>query len=171
MLQISRRIEYALRAAVHLARLPEGQRVSFREVAAQEDVPGDFLAKILRSLVDAGLAESTRGPGGGFALAKSANDISFLDVIEAAEGPIALNRCCDAGIGCERAGDCTLESVWKRGERAMLEVFRSTRLADLALTASVPASPPATQPTPQPSTQPVSGICMVPSRVAEMIES
>lgn len=172
MLQITRRIEYALRAAVHLARLPEGTRVSYKDVAEREDIPRDFVAKILRSLVDAGLAESTRGPGGGFSLARSPETITFLDVIEAAEGPIALNRCCEAGEGCERSGDCSLESVWRRGERAMVDVFRSTSIAQVAGVAQPtpsPASPPQTQPIP---TAPSTGrICMVPAQVAEMIES
>ncbi len=168
MLQITRRIEYALRAAVHLARLPAGTRVSYRDVAEQEDVPRDFVAKILRSLVDAGLAESTRGPGGGFSLARAPETITFLDVIEAAEGPIALNRCCEAGEGCERSGGCTLESVWRRGERAMIDVFRSTSIAEVARVPSG-GTPPPTQPVPAaPST---GRICMVPATVVEMIES
>lgn len=131
MLQVSRRVEYALRAAIFLARREPGEIVSFKEIAEREGVPRDFLAKILRSLVDAGLVRSARGASGGFALARNADQISFLEVIEAADGPVALNNCCDAGPGCGASRSCTMADIWRRGESAMLDVFRTTRLSDL----------------------------------------
>ncbi|TVR03041.1 MAG: Rrf2 family transcriptional regulator [Deltaproteobacteria bacterium] len=131
MLQVSRRVEYALRAALHLAALPSGEVVPFRDLAEREHAPKDFLAKILRSLVQAGLVQSVRGAGGGFQLARSADEITFLDVIEAADGPVALNDCTPQGDGCQHSMDCGMAHVWHAGEQAMLEVFRRTRLADL----------------------------------------
>jgi len=129
--QVSRRVEYALRAAVFLCSLPPGEVVSFKEIATNQQVPKDFLAKILRSLVDAGLVRSVRGPSGGFGLARDPSEISFLDVIIAADGPIAINNCCEFGDGCDHVSRCSMKSVWRRGEAAMLEVFRRTPLSDL----------------------------------------
>ena len=63
-LQISRRIEYGLRAMVCLAAQPEGRVMPFREVARRMNVPQDFLAKILKQLVTRQLAVSTRGARG-----------------------------------------------------------------------------------------------------------
>lgn len=132
MLQVSRRVEYALRAAIHLASLPPGVVISFRELADRERAPRDFLAKILRSLVEAGIAASIRGPGGGFQLARPADQVSFLDVIEAADGPVALNDCTPHGDGCLHSVHCGMAHVWLAGEAAMVEVFRNTRLSELA---------------------------------------
>lgn len=120
-----------MRAALHLAALPEGERVSFRHLADREQAPREFLAKILRSLVEAGIVSSIRGPGGGFQLARPADEIRFLDVIEAAEGPVALNDCTPHGDGCMHSMDCGMAHVWQAGEQAMIEVFRRTKLADL----------------------------------------
>jgi Rrf2 family protein len=131
LLQVSRRVEYALRAAIFLARRDAGEIVSFKEIADREGVPRDFLAKILRSLVDAGIVRSTRGASGGFALARTPAEVTFLQIIEAADGPVAVNNCCDAGGGCVVSAACAMASVWRRGENAMLDVFRSTRLSDL----------------------------------------
>lgn len=97
-----------------------------------EGIPEEFLAKILRTLVDGGVATSTRGPNGGFALAREPAAISFLDIIEAVDGPIALNACCERGVGCARISDCAMDHVWRKAEDAMLDVFRRTTLADVA---------------------------------------
>jgi Rrf2 family protein len=132
VLRISRKIDYGLRAMIYLASIPAAAVVPFREIARRMSVPEDFLAKILKQLVDEGLVRSSRGPHGGYALARPAGDISFLDVIEAVEGPIALNVCLD-DEGCGRSPTCTMVGVWREGQEKMLEVYRQYRLADLAL--------------------------------------
>ena len=132
VLRISRKIDYGLRAMIYLASISPEAVVPFREIARQMLVPEDFLAKILKTLVDEGLVRSTRGPHGGYALAKPASDISFLEVIEAVEGPIALNVCLDED-GCGKAAACTMVGVWREGQERMLEVYRAASLASLAL--------------------------------------
>jgi Rrf2 family protein len=132
VLRISRKIDYALRAMIYLASISPDAVVPFREIARQMLVPEDFLAKILKTLVDEGLVRSTRGPHGGYTLARPSTDISFLEVIEAVEGPIALNVCLDDD-GCGNAPHCTMAGVWKQGQEKMLEVYRLARLSDLAM--------------------------------------
>jgi Rrf2 family protein len=133
VLRISRKIDYGLRAMIYLASIRPDAIVPFREIARQMMVPEDFLAKILKTLVDQGLVRSTRGPHGGYALAKPASDISFLDVIEGVEGPIAINVCLDGDDPCSKAEACTMVDVWRQGQEKMLEVYRQAKLADLAL--------------------------------------
>lgn len=132
VLRISRKIDYGLRAMIYLASIPRESVVPFREIARQMLVPEDFLAKILKTLVDEGLVRSTRGPHGGYALARAATDVSFLDVIEAVEGPVALNVCLD-DEGCPKAAACTMVAVWKQGQDKMLEVYRAAKLEQLKL--------------------------------------
>ncbi len=132
VLRISRKIDYGLRAMIYLASIPPEAVVPFREIAHQMMVPEDFLAKILKTLVDEKLVRSTRGPHGGYALARPASEISFLDVIEAVEGPVAINVCLDDDP-CKKASACTMVGVWRRGQERMLDVYREAKLADLAL--------------------------------------
>jgi Rrf2 family protein len=132
VLRISRKIDYGLRAMIYLSSIRSGAVVPFREIARQMDVPEDFLAKILKTLVDQGLVRSTRGPHGGYALGRSADAISFLEVIEAVEGPIALNVCLDGDDACGHSSSCTMVSVWKLGQERMLDVYRQAKLAELA---------------------------------------
>jgi Rrf2 family protein len=132
VLRISRKIDYGLRAMIYLASVVPGAIVPFREIARQMDVPEDFLAKILKTLVDAGLVRSARGPHGGYVLARSPSEVSFLDVIEAVEGPVALNTCLDGEDACGHSVLCTMTAVWKLGQERMLDVYRQAKLADVA---------------------------------------
>lgn len=142
-LQISRKIEYGTRAMVYLASLPEGMTTSFREIARKMGIPQEFLAKILKTLAKAELVRSTRGARGGYALARPPSAISFLEVIEAVEGPIGINLCTPdhATAGCSFSETCTMHSVWRTGQERMLEVYRSTKLDKLAMRSLVFKSP------------------------------
>ena len=117
---------------IYLASIPIASVIPFREIARQMDVPEDFLAKILKTLVDQGLVRSTRGPHGGYALARTSANISFLDVIEAVEGPVALNVCLDGEDACGHSTSCTMVQVWRQGQERMLDVYRLAKLSDLA---------------------------------------
>ena len=79
------------------------------EIGHAQDIPESFLAKILQSLVHAGLAESRRGARGGFALGRPARDISMRAVVEAVDGPIALNACVLYPDDCERSARCAMQ--------------------------------------------------------------
>ncbi len=132
--QISRRIEYGLRAMVCLAAQPQGRAMPFREIARRMNVPQDFLAKILKQLVTRQLAVSTRGARGGYRLGRPAKEISFLDVIEAVEGPVVVNLCQDGQHdSCRLSRGCTLYGVWKRGQEKMIDVYRTATLDQLAM--------------------------------------
>ena len=135
-LQISRKIEYGTRAMAFMASLPDGMTTSFREIARKMAIPEEFLAKILKTLVKAQLVRSTRGAHGGYNLGRPPSQISFLDVIEAVEGPVGVNHCTDqdkSQLGCSFSGSCTLHHVWAEGQARMLEVYRATTLDKLAM--------------------------------------
>src|SRR5512137_9316 len=142
VLRISRKIDYGLRAMIYLASIPSDSVIPFREIARQMDVPEDFLAKILKTLVDEGLVRSARGPHGGYALARPSSEINFLEIIEAIEGPVALNVCLDPDDACPRQPGCTLAGVWREGQEKMLDVYRNANLSSLAGRCSEVGNPP-----------------------------
>src|SRR2546421_9790108 len=132
VLQISRKIDYGLRAMIHLAGLPAGKVASLQDMSTGLHIPREFLAKILKVLAGGSLVRSTRGAHGGYQLARQAREISFLEVIEAVEGPVQLNVCLDHKDRCDVSSSCTMYHVWKAGQDRMLEVYRRTTLAELA---------------------------------------
>ena len=132
VLQISRKIDYGLRAMIHLAGLPPDRIASLQGLSTTLHLPREFLAKILKLLAEKGLVRSARGARGGYQLARPARDISFLEVIEAVEGPVQLNVCLDHMDRCDVSASCTMVHVWKAGQERMLEVYRRTSLAELS---------------------------------------
>ena len=132
-LQISRRIDYGLRAMIYLASQPIGTVSPLSEIARRTDVPQEFLAKILKTLARQKMVKSTRGAHGGYTLARPARDLSMLDVIEAVEGPVRVNVCSDDHDACNLSHSCSMYGVWKLGQDRMLEVYRAATLDKLAM--------------------------------------
>jgi Rrf2 family protein len=131
LMQIPRKIEYALRAMIHLADNPEGvARGSV--IARQEQIPKYYLEKVIRDLMRRGLVRARRGPGGGYQLARPPETVSFRDVIEAVEGPITLNVCVDGSSVCNLQPACRMFRVWEEGQRVLLDVFSHTMLNEVA---------------------------------------
>ncbi len=83
----SRSAEYAIRALVYMARVPEGKYAMTRVIAEEEQIPVHFLAKILQELARKGLLKSNKGPSGGFTLRIPADEICLLQIVEAMDGP------------------------------------------------------------------------------------
>src|SRR5947199_10578672 len=133
VLQISRKIDYGLRAMIHLAGLPAGKVASLQDLSSTLHLPREFLAKILKVLAGRGLVRSSRGAHGGYQLARPAREISFLAVIESVEGPVQLNVCLDHKDRCDVSVSCTMYHVWKSGQDRMLDVYRNTTLAELSM--------------------------------------
>ena len=122
--------DYAVRAAIDLARHYGGRRKA-REIAAAMDIPQQYLAQVLAPLVRQGLLVAVAGPGGGYALARNPEAITLLDVIEAAEGSIGGGRCLLSGMPCNPNSTCAVHETWRRAQLAMTAELRATTLAEL----------------------------------------
>jgi Rrf2 family protein len=131
-MQLTRAADYAVRVMIHLAAQPEGSVVSKALLAKAADAPESFLSKILQSLARAGLIQARRGTVGGFSLLPLGAGASLLGVVEAIDGPIALNLCLTSGIPCHRHYECAAHSVWVRAQAAMLAVLSEAKIAQLA---------------------------------------
>jgi len=133
-LRLTSAADYAIRAMIHLACLPDGGVALRSEIAEAQYIPTSFMAKILRSLVRARLLRSSRGVNGGFSLARPAADINMLEIVEAIEGPLALTDCVPSPTGCGWAMDCPASAVWLKVQDAMKETLKETTLEDLVST-------------------------------------
>ena len=131
-LQLTRGSEYAIRAMMYLAGRPVGEVCSLHDVGSEQNVPESFLAKIFQSLVHAGLVASHRGAHGGFALARPGDQITIAQVVEAVDGPVALNGCVLWPETCERSDRCTMHRVWLRAQEQMMGVLDEVTFADLS---------------------------------------
>lgn len=86
-MRLSRASAYALGAVLQLAHAPAGMPIPCSQLAKNGHMPERFLLQVLRNLVNHGILVSTRGVDGGYSLARSLDDISMLQILEATEGP------------------------------------------------------------------------------------
>jgi Rrf2 family protein len=131
-MQVSRKVDYALRAVIHLANQEAaGRACSVAGIAAAERLPKQFLEKIVQQLIHKGLVRSRRGPHGGYVLARDPAMVTFRDVIEAVEGPISLNACVGDHPDCFLIGACGMNRVWAEGQRRVMDLFETTTIASV----------------------------------------
>jgi Rrf2 family protein len=86
-MRLSRASAYALGAVLQLSHAPAGMPIPCSQLAKFGQMPERFLLQVLRNLVNHGILISTRGVDGGYALARSLDEISLLQILEATEGP------------------------------------------------------------------------------------
>jgi Rrf2 family transcriptional regulator, iron-sulfur cluster assembly transcription factor len=108
----SKSSEYAIRAATHLATLPDGHSAMAKDIARLEDIPAPFLAKILQELARKGLLRSVKGPSGGFSLKRKAAEIRLLDIVGAVDGLSHYGQCIAGFRECSEKTACPLHYSW-----------------------------------------------------------
>ncbi len=128
---LGRRGDYAVRAMMNVAR-HSPQRRKARQIVAEMDLPERYATQILGTLVNSGLLEAQAGPDGGYTLARPAHEISLLEVVELAEGPIALDQCTLRGGPCDWVASCPLHDSWAAAQTAFTDRLRATTFAELA---------------------------------------
>jgi Rrf2 family protein len=131
-MQITRQADYAVRAMVYLSQIGPEKRAATGQIAQEKNIPPSFLAKIVSQLSVAGLLHTSRGARGGVALAKPAEAISLLDVIEAIDGPIMLNDCVGEISSCKYDDDCPLKPVWCDAQKMLVDHLSNTNFAQFA---------------------------------------
>jgi Rrf2 family protein len=128
-MQITRQADYALRAMLYLAQIEPNQRAATSTIAEQQRIPPSFLAKIISQLSIAGLIHTSRGARGGVTLARQPEEITILEVVEAIDGPIALNECTLSTAGCPFGESCPLRDLWCDAQSDLVNRLRTTTFA------------------------------------------
>jgi len=131
-MQITRQADYALRTVVYLAGKPPEYRAATYVIAKEKQIPTSFLAKIISQLSIAGLISTSRGAHGGVCLARPANSISVLEVIEAIDGPIRINECTSNTSICPFTEECSMYDLWCAIRDELVNKLRETKLSQVA---------------------------------------
>jgi len=107
---LAQKTRYALRSLLYLAEDQGGSPVQLARIAETQRVPPKYLELIMLDLKKADLVRSTRGPRGGYRLARAPDEISFGAIVRVMEGPIALVSCASENF-YEPCGDCHDEAT------------------------------------------------------------
>jgi Rrf2 family protein len=122
--------DYAFRLLVALAQAPD-KPISSRTLASEGGVPYQFASKIMQKLHEQGLVESVMGPFGGFRLARPAEQVTLLEIIEAVQGPVVVNACLLGQDTCQRRNICPVRDKLESLQKTMVDYLQSVSLADL----------------------------------------
>ena len=143
-MKMSTKGRYAVMAMIDIAQDTSGAPVSLAAIAERQDISQEYLEQLFAKLRRAGLVESSRGPGGGYRLARTADLISMAEVITSVDEPLRVTRCeGDAIDGCVRGERCCAHDLWSSLGRQMMYFLSSITLDDvvsrrnLALAASI----------------------------------
>ena len=130
---LSKRGDYVMRSAIFLARaFGEAGNRKIREVVADTNVPTTFASQVLADLVRAGLATSRSGREGGYRLTRPPGEITVLEVVEAAEGPLRAERCALGEGPCRWEAVCPLHETWSEATVMLRDLLARTTLAEMA---------------------------------------
>jgi Rrf2 family protein len=139
-MQITRQADYAVRAVLYLAQLGGDKRASTSQIAQEQQIPPSFLAKIVSQLSIAGLLQTSRGARGGVSLARSPEQISLLEVVEAIDGPILLNECVGDNGACSFGDDCPMKPIWCDTQAELVQRLRNTSFASFTKGKTLPTA-------------------------------
>jgi Rrf2 family protein len=125
---ISQTVEYALRAVVFLA--DQNEPRTTQQIAQRTRVPAPYLAKVMQSLNRAHLVHSQRGLHGGFTLARSPDQVTIWDVVQAVE-PFQRIRSCPLELKAHRLRLCPLHKRLDDALALIEKAYRDTTVAEI----------------------------------------
>jgi Rrf2 family protein len=129
-MQVSKTLDYAVRSLTYLSKEPVG-RLNIKEISQNQHIPLNYLAKIMRKLVNKGIVQSMVGPEGGYVLRKSPREITLREVYEAIEGDFRMIDCMEKDSICILHEICAQLPVWDRLQISMVKILESTTLEDM----------------------------------------
>lgn len=128
-------VDYSLKALLMLAeRYPNAQPLQVEAIAMAQNIPENYLRRLLITLKRGGLVLSQKGPSGGYILARPPGRISMADVVELIEGDYVPVECLEEGANspCRREQACAMRDVWRQVRDQVNLILRSTTLEMLA---------------------------------------
>jgi Rrf2 family protein len=129
---LPRSCQYAIRALVHMATHEPDRRCLAHEIAESEQIPAPFLATVLQDLARGGVVSSYRGPTGGFALARPADQITLHEVLDVSGALRGLAQCAIGLETCSGDTACPLHDRWAPLRQRLVDYYRSVTVADMA---------------------------------------
>ena len=130
MLRVTKLTDYATVILAALASAPDRVH-SAAELADLARLEPPTVAKVLKPLAQAGLVESFRGASGGYRLARPADEISLIAIVEAIEGPLGMTECSGEHSNCEHESHCGVQTHWRRINDVIAEALGDITLADM----------------------------------------
>jgi Rrf2 family protein len=136
---LTKKGKYGLKALADLATLPPGETAFITDIAERNNIPKKFLDTILLELRKAGILRSKKGPGGGYSLSKTPEEIKIGRVIRTLDGPLAPIRCAsrtafEVCADCSDPEGCLVRLSMTEVRDAMADILDNMTLAQFITT-------------------------------------
>ena len=135
-MRLSTKGRYAVMAMADLARNGRERAVSLAEIATRQEISLSYLEQLFARLRKGGLVQSVRGPGGGYRLAKAADQTAVAEIVLAVDEPIRATRCSGQGSpkGCMIGGErCITHHLWEDLGREIHAYLAGVSLEDVVM--------------------------------------
>lgn len=134
-MKISAKEEYGLRILLRIAKVKDDEGLSISQLSEAEGLSVSYAAKITRILRMEGYIQSTRGPKGGYVLAKAPEEIHVQELLRALDGPLFDASFCNSHTGqqrmCTNSVDCSTRSLWRIMQLALDRILEQITLQHL----------------------------------------
>jgi Rrf2 family iron-sulfur cluster assembly transcriptional regulator len=133
-MRLSTKGRYAVMAMADLARRQDEpcRAVALADIATRQEISLSYLEQLFARLRRKGLVQSARGPGGGYRLAKTADETTIADIVHAVDEPLRATRCAEQGRGCMLKGErCLTHDLWEHLGDRIEDYLASVSLADV----------------------------------------
>ena len=133
-MRLSTKGRYAVMAMADLARRHSDavRAVALADIATRQEISLSYLEQLFARLRRKGLVQSSRGPGGGYRLAREATQTSIADIVHAVDEPLRATRCAERGKGCMLKGErCLTHDLWADLGDRIEDYLGSVSLADV----------------------------------------
>lgn len=134
-MKISKKAYYGLRAVVTLAQTDKA--LSIHTLAEAEQLPEDYLEKILQSLRKAGIVTAKKGVSGGYVLARAAKNINVWNILCELDGPIKTFTPIKGALPCLHVSHCQTNQVWRILEEEIEKTLAKIKISDLIVNQNV----------------------------------
>ena len=121
---------FAVTAMIDLAMRQHQGPVTLAGISQRQKISLSYLEQLFGKLRRHELVESTRGPGGGYTLARSAKDVTVADIIFAVDEPIDATQC-GGKENCVEDGQCMTHELWSNLNKKIVEFLDSVTLAEM----------------------------------------
>ena len=130
MLRVTKLTDYATVVLTVLAARPEAV-LSAPDLAELAGLEVPTVAKLLKPLAQAGLVDGFRGTNGGYRLARAADAINLMEIVDAMEGPLGMTECSLHAGQCGIEHSCGVRANWRRINDVVADALREVTLAQM----------------------------------------
>lgn len=130
-MKLPTRVRYAVRAVVEIAERGSERPIPISAISKAQNISAKYAKQLMNRLQRAGIVKGHAGIRGGYTLARSADEITLLEIYDALDVSVKLVPCLRFDAYCERSGSCAAQLIWQRLSSELAQTLRNTTIGEM----------------------------------------